>query len=306
MNRTILVVFAAIIVPFTLFSTEPSAFGAGNLNNPKPYGLTSTEEVILENKKNLQNVVVKSNNQANKVDSIRDRIDGLQEVIEGLVVKSHENKINIQKLSQKSNQELESSNEYEKRLSEVSEKNTKTVEELKLAVAEMSSILNTIKTSYVTKQEFNAMVEDVNRFKSLVAKELKNPSKETKSTFSGMNNAEIYNKAKTLYDNKQYTNAIEYYSYLIDQNYKSATSHYMIGEMNYYRKNYAQAVAYFKKSATLHSEASYMPTLMLHAAVSMEKTGDKLNAQSFYNAIISKYPNSEYAQSAKKNLSSMN
>ena len=308
MNRTILVAFATIIVPFTLSSSEPSAFGAGNLNNPKPYGLTSSEEVILENKKNLQNVVVKSNNQANKVDSIRDRIDGLQDVIEGLVIKSQENKINLQKLSQKNSEALDSSNEYEKRLSEISEKNSKSLEDMKLVVTELSSLVHAFNTTYVTKQEFNTMVESVNKFKDLVAKELKSTSTPTKSksTLSSMNNAEIYDKAKALYDKKHYTDSIEYYSYLIEQNYKPATAHYMIGEMNYYRKSYDQAIAYFKKSATLHADASYMPTLMLHTAVSMEQTGDKANAQSFYKAIIAKYPDSNYAVNAKKYLNLMN
>ena len=306
MNRTLLVAFATIIVPFTLFSAEPSAFGAGNLNNPKPYGLTSSEEVILENKKNLRNVVVKSNNQANKVDSIRDRIDGLQDIIEGLAIKSQENKINLQKLSQKNSEELDSSNEYEKRLSEISQKNSQSIDEVKSVMAELSSLVNSINSTYVTKQEFNAMVDDVNKFKDLVAKELKSTATPVKSKFSGMENAEIYNKAKAFYDKKYYTDAIEHYSYLIDHNYKPATAHYMIGEMKYYRKNYSEAIAYFKKSASLYSDASYMPTLMLHTAVSMENTGDKQNAKSFYNAIIAKYPDTKYAKNAKKYLSSMN
>ena len=85
------------------------------------------------------------------------------------------------------------------------------------------------------------------------------------------------------------THAQQQYLYLIEKKYKPARSHYMIGEMNYYRKNYSEAIAYFKKSASLYAKASYMPTLMLHTAVSMEKTGDKKNAKSFYKGIISKY-----------------
>lgn len=306
MNRTLLVVIATIIVPFTLFSAEPSAFGAGNLNNPKPYGLTSSEEVILENKKNLHNVVVNSNNQANKVDSIRDRIDGLQDIIEGLAIKSQENKIYLQKLSQKNSEVLDSSNEYGRRLSEISQKNSHSIEEVKSVMAELSSLVNSINSTYVTKQEFNEMVNDVNNFKDLVAKELKSSPTPVKSKFSGMQNVQIYKKAKAFYDKKYYTDAIEHYTYLIDQNYKPATSHYMIGEMKYYRKNYSEAIAYFKKSASLYSKASYMPTLMLHTAVSMEKTGDKKNAKSFYNAVIAKYPDTKYEKNAKKYLSSMN
>lgn len=49
----------------------------------------------------------------------------------------------------------------------------------------------------------------------------------------------------------------------------------MVGEIEYYKNNHAEAIAYFKKSATLHSKATYMPTLLLHTAIAMEKSGEK-------------------------------
>ena len=95
MNRIYLAALFAAIVPLTLTSAEPSAFGAGNLETSQPYGLTSSEKVILQNKNKLNKVVVKSNNQANEVDSLRERIDGLQTIIEGLSRKSQTNKLNL-------------------------------------------------------------------------------------------------------------------------------------------------------------------------------------------------------------------
>jgi len=305
MIRIFLVAIIATITPFPLLSNEPSAFGAGNLNNPKPYGLTSTEEVILENKQNLHKVVVNTNNQANKVDSIRDRIDGLQGVIEGLAKKSQKNKIVLQLLSEKNLQALKSSDEYEKRLSEMTQNNSKSIEEIKVLVSELSSLVHTINKTYVSKNEFNSLVEDVNKFKELVSKELKSSSKSSKSSLDKMDRGKVATKAQTFYDKKLYNKSIEYYTYLIDKNYKPARAHYMIAEMKYYRKNYAEAIAYFKKSVSLYDKASYMPVLMLHTAVAMEKTGDKSNAKAFYNGIISKFPGSEYAIKAKKHLSLM-
>ena len=90
------------------------------------------------------------------------------------------------------------------------------------------------------------------------------------------------------------------YEYLIEKNYKPAYAHYMIGVMNYRRKNYANAIAYFKESAKLYSKASYMPTLLLHTAVAMKRTGDKQNAQKFFKVLMKKYPSSAEAKSAKK------
>ncbi len=302
MNRIFLVAFIATMVPFNLAGAEPSAFGAGNLNNAQPYGLTSSEEVILQNKKNLKKVVVKSNNQAYEVDSLRERIDGLQTIIEGLSRKSQENKLNITSLNQKNSDELVTSNEYEKRLSEISEINAQEIKELKVVVEDISTLLNSINSAYVSKDDFNTLVSDFNKFKSLVSKELKKGTTPKKSKLEKKSNAEIAKLAKQNYDKKYYTKSIEYYTYLIDVNYKPARAHYMVGEMKYKRKNYSEAIAYFKKSASLYSKASYMPSLMLHTAISMDKTGDKDNAKSFYKGVISKYPNTQEAKTAKNNL----
>jgi TolA-binding protein len=45
-----------------------------------------------------------------------------------------------------------------------------------------------------------------------------------------------------------------------------------------------------------------MPSLMLHTAIAMEQTGDIKNAEAFYNGVIKKYPKSEEARDAKKNI----
>ncbi|MDA3908136.1 MAG: tetratricopeptide repeat protein [Sulfurimonas sp.] len=302
MNRIFLVVLFATIVPFNLISAEPSAFGAGNLETSEPYGLSSSEKAILQNKDKLKKVLVKSNNQANEVDSLRERIDGLQTIIEGLSRKAQENKLTLKNLDEKNRQELISSNEYEKRLGEISQVNALEIKDMKLAVAELTALLNIVNSDYVTKDEFNTLVSDFNKFKELVAKELKNSPAPVPSKIS---NAEMAKLAKQNYDKKYYTKSIDYYTKLIENNYKPAYAHYMIGEMKYKRKNYSDAIAYFKKSASLYSKASYMPVLMLHTAVSMEETGDIKNAKIFYKGIVSKYSNSEHAQTAKNRLSKL-
>jgi len=305
MNRIFLVAIFATMVPLHLVSAEPSAFGAGNLNNPEPYGLTSSEKVILQNKTNLKKIAVKSNNQANEVDSLRERIDGLQTILEGLSQKSQENKLHIKSLDQRNSDELNNSNEYERRLSEVSQQNSQEIDNIKLTLDELLTIVDSINISYVSKNEFNSLVSDFNKFKEQVAKELRVGAKSKKSKFEKMSNAEVAKLARANYDKKYYTKSIEQYTHLINKNYRPARAHYMIGEMYYYRKNYSDAIAYFKKSASLYSKATYMPVLMLHTAVAMDKTGDKKNAKSFYNGLISKYPNSKYAKTAKSNLNKM-
>jgi len=294
------VLLLSTVFPILLTAAEPSAFGAGDLNSPNPYGLTSNEKVILDTKNRLHKVSVKSNNQENQLDSLRERIDGLQSIIESLSRKAHNNKITLQKQNQLSKLKTKNSSEYEKRLGEIVQVNSDSLAKQKIVMGEMSLLLDTINAKYVSKNEFNELVNDVNKFKSLIAKELKGTSnrKSSKSKLDKLSSKEVYSEAKKYFNKKYYTNAIENYELLIRRNYKPAYSHYMIGEMNYKRKNYANAISYYKKSSSLYSKASYMPTLMLHTAVSMSKTGDKHHANSFFKAVVAKYPNSVEAKEA--------
>jgi len=321
MKNLTLATFIVATVPLLLYSAEPSAFGAGNINNPHPYGLTKSEKVILENKnslinnkKNLRKVEIKSNRQANEVDLLRERIDGLQTIVESISRKSHKNKVNLQKLNNQKIEESKNSNEYEIRLGNVTQSNSQNIQlnsdniaKIKLVIDELSLLINSINAKYITRDEFNLLVDDVNSFKALIVKELKaqkkvHVKKVSKSPFANMTNGDVATKAKRLFDKQYYTDAIKYYKYLIEKNYRPAQSHYMIGEMYYKRKNYADAISYFKKSATLYSKASYMPNLMLHTANSMDRTGDKQHARNFYRGILAKYPSSKEAIEAQKSL----
>jgi len=303
MKRSKLVFLLLTALPNLLLSAEPSAFGAGDLTSQQPYGLTSNEKVILQTKKNLHKVSVKSNNQANELDSLRERIDGLQSIIESLSRKAHNNKINLQKQNEQTSLSNDSNDEYEKRLSTIVESNSLNIKKLQLLATELTKQVDVINAQYVSKVEFNKLVDDVNNFKVLMVKELKgNTKKSQKNKFDSLSSKEIYNQAKVYFDKKYYTNAIENYTHLIKKKYKPAYSHYMIGEMNFRRKNYSNALSYFKKSSSLYKKASYMPTLMLHSAISMNKTGDEEHAKVFFNAVVSKYPNSNEAIKANEYL----
>jgi TolA-binding protein len=297
MNRSLSIAIFAILLPHSLISAEPSAFGAGNLNISNPYGLTESEKALLENKKNLRNVVVKSNNQANEVDSLRERIDGIQSIIESLSLTSRNHELALKSIDKKDDEKI---NEL------INEKilvNSNEIKKINIAILEISKLLDKINAAYVSKDEFNSLVKNVNKFKDLVSKELKNVSSSNKKASKKLTNGDVATKAKTNYEKKNYTEAIQNYNYLIEHNYKPAKSHYMIGEIYFNMKNYADAIAYFKKSAKLYSKASYMHNLMLHTAISMDKTGDKKNAKTFYSAVISKYPQSSSAKIAKNKLS---
>ncbi|MCF6331061.1 MAG: tetratricopeptide repeat protein [Sulfurimonas sp.] len=305
MNKTIVSYLSVFLFTSITLFAEPSAFGAGDMGNPNPYGLTSEEQLLLKNKKNLKKVIVKSNNQSNKLESLRDRIDGLQDVVESLGRNAHKNKQNLKNFNQQNIDSINNSNEFENRLIEISKKNTEDIAKINLLIDELSRLIDTINENYISKKEFNALVNDVNKFKQLVAKELKSETKVNSS--SSKSSGDIATEAKVYYDKQYYTDAIELYTYLIEKNYKPAYANYMIGNMKYYRKNYSEAVAYYKTSTKLYSAANYKPKLMsklmLNSAISMKHLGDLKNAKIFFKSIIKKYPNSKYSKKAEEELS---
>ncbi len=287
--------------PVIICAAEPSAFGAGNLDNPNPYGLTSAEKNILKNKQTMTVIKKKSSANALQVDSLLERVDGLQTIVEGLNQKAQANHTELKRLHDA--KDLDDTPERLEKLEMVVQANEENVLKLKTVLDEFSILIDTINSNYVTKAEYNKLVDDVNEFKVLVSKELKSISKSTSTKKkSSQSSGDLATQAANNYKKKYYTKAIEQYKELIARNYKPAYAHYMVGEMWYYRKDYAQAVAYYKESAKLYDKASYMPTLMLHTAISMEKTDDKKNADAFLNAVITKYPDSKAASIAREEL----
>lgn len=292
-----------------LCAAEPSAFGAGDLNNPNPYGLTESEKHILKNKQTLEAVKAQSRDTESQVGSLRERIDGMQSIVEGLNENVHANRQSVTELKEAMMQERGAQRETVAQLESAVKANEQNVLQLKKVLEEFSRMLDTINGNYVTKDEFNTLVKEINTFKSEVAKELKQRAA-AKSASGGapldkMANAEVAKQAEEYFEKEYYTKALEYYEHLIRKKYKPARAHYMVGEIWYARKDFGQAIAYYKKSAQLYSKADYMPTLMLHTAISMQATKDIDNAKKFYSGVVAQYPNSEEAATAASRLSKL-
>ena len=294
----------AFLLPLSLFAGEPSAFGAGNLDSDNPYGLTSGEKTILKNKKRLDSIIHKSSANESQIGSLLGRVDGLQSIIEGLNEKAENNRRELKLISDHidTDDSMVKLQMLVKENQAISKANEANIASLRSVLDEFSKLIDTVNNNYVSKKEYNVLVNDVNEFKRLVAKELKSGSASKGNTSAKIGSADLAAKAKENYDRKRYTKSIEQYVTLIARGYKPARANYMVGEMWYYRKDYGKAISYFKESAKLYDKASYMPTLLLHSAISMEKTGDMQNAQVFFKAIIAKYPGSSAAAIAQDHL----
>ncbi len=291
-----------LLFSLTLFADEPSAFGAGDLDSDNPYGLTAAEKKILQNNKTLQQNNRKLNSHKSEIESLRERIDGLQSILESIAMKSQQNKVALGDISKSRENEGSSTQERLLSLETQIATNGENIVQLKVAIEELSKLMDTQSATFVTKDEHNALVSDVNDFKVLVADALKKSSKKSSTNVS---NGDLATQAKKHYDQNSYAKAVNDYKELVNRKYKPAYGHYMIAQSYFAMRDYGQAIAHYKESASRYKKASYMPTLMLRTAYSMEKTGDVANAKKFYNAVIAKYPGSEEAIKAEKYLSQL-
>lgn len=283
------------------FASEPSVFGAGDLNNPNPYGLTNEEKLILENKKEIQSVMQKHNVQNAKVETVAERIDGLQTVIEGLTQTSNEHSIALQRLTKEAgdgNTTL-SIDELKKQV----DANTENIAQFKALLGELSIVVDGINANYVTKEQFGALIKQLKVNPASVAAAA--PPATGGSTPATMDNATLEKEGKRLFGEKKYLEALGHFEQMVQNKYKMAEGHFMIGEIHFERKSYKAAIANYKESASRNEKAIYMPTLLLHSGISMEKIGDIATAKGFYQATVSKYSGSGAAKEASERLSKL-
>lgn len=283
-----------VILPLlysSIFASEPSAFGAGDLNNPNPYGLTHEEKLIQENKKEIEGIAHKNNLQSAKVESVSERLDGMQGIIEGLSQSLNEQKIAIAKLtsvSEDTNQSVTLDT-----LSKQNSVNEANIIQLKALLEDLSHSVDTINSSYVSKEDFAELMKELK-----VSTPISNTPKK-------LDNISMEKEAKKLFDEKKYPEAQSYYEMMVQKKYKPSESNFWIGESYFERKKYKEAIGYYKKSASGNDKAPYMPTLLLHTGMSMENTNDTASAKAFYQATISKFPGTGAAVSAQEKLAKL-
>ena len=205
-----------------------------------------------------------------------ERIDGLTTVIEGLSAAINELQ-QPQTISTSTVDESDGSN----------------TELLK----KLASMIDEINTNYVSKEELDNALSSTKKVKSTTK-----TVTEKKETTEGKSNAQLYSEAVRLFGKKRYEEAQKRFEITDAKGYKPAASNYYLGEIAYYTKKYEDAIFYFKKSAGIYDKASYIDTLLLHTAVSLEKSGDRGQAKAFYENIIENYPGKNSAKISKERL----
>ncbi|HEX5328659.1 tetratricopeptide repeat protein [Sulfuricurvum sp.] len=287
-------VHLSFLLSITLSATEPSVFGAGDLNSPTPYGLTHEEKLILENKKEIQTVIQKNSAQNAKVETVSERLDGMQGILEGLSQRSNEQTLTLQKLQERVLSDGNASSGVEDLGKQVAA-NRENIAQFKTLLEELSRVVDEINSNYVSKEQFASLIKQLKV--NLPETSVQSPAK--------MTNTALEKEANRLFGQKQYSEAQKYFEQMVQKKHKVAESLFMIGETQFERKGYKEAVSSYKESASKNEKALYMPTLLLHSGISMEKTGDSATAKAFYQATISKYGGTGAAKEAQERLAKL-
>ncbi len=275
------ILYAALMVATFGYAEEPSAFGTGMTQGANPYGLNETEKLMIENKRT--SLANKRQIKALKleIERLKEQLEGLRSVVEGMGQK-------IGKTDKKIS-ELRQSPEPSKDLSSLQEQIDALKEKQQQQYEKIEKVL----------QKLGAMIDDLSARRSTAST---TPPKSKKKKPTPKTNAQLLKEAIAKYRAKKYDEAIELFDSLHKAEYKPAQATYYLGEISYYEKRYTDAIFYFKKSVEYYDKASYMPTLLLHTAISFEKIKDKENARRFFNALIESYPDTKQAQMASKHL----
>lgn len=130
----------------------------------------------------------------------------------------------------------------------------------------------------------------------------KSTSTASSDSFTDKPTSKIYSEGVRLFVKQRYDEAEKRFVITDKKGYKPAASNYYLGEIAYYTKKYEDAIFFYKKSASLYDQASYIDVLLLHTAISLEKTGDKSQAKTFYQNIIDTYADKKSAKIAKEKL----
>lgn len=333
MNKYIL---SFLITSTLAVAQEVSVFGAGDLNAKNPYGLNSSEKHILKNQKKLNSLTSKVSDVKLLINSLNKRLEGLESIYEGDSSKLNSTVLKMNQLIKQvdlssdvaaknsaDTEEIKNVSEQLLNMKEETDKEVrKSISTLKRAVSKLSKLVNKINSQYVSEQELKsnmnqfvtrAEFEALKKAVGVKSTSVSTPSsvkikKETTAKSKDLTASDrksLSQSAKDDYKKRNFTKAIPKFEQLVELNYKPAEGNYYLAEMWYVRKKYDLAINHFKKSAILYDQAAYMPTLLLHSAISFEKIKDKENARSFYSTLIDLYPSASESKIAKKNLSKL-
>ncbi|MWV61277.1 hypothetical protein DCO58_10465 [Helicobacter saguini] len=255
----------------------------------------------------------------NKIANLEQSVDGIKTVYEGMSATSRQDSItlknqvekieNLQQIVDSYQASQKTQVETIRNLKAQVEANTKNIEMLNQKIDKLSNTFlqaneEILKQIQVLSEQALLLQNSIQGIQNQpIIESIQEDSKAQqvssgkKYNFSSDNNANL-KEAKNLLRQKKLDDAKAYFEYLIDQKFAVAESSYYVGEIYYVRKEYNEALPYYKSSASLDSKASYMPILLWHTAWSFKYLGDEENYKKFLKTLVALFPTSEQGKKA--------
>ncbi|AJC91773.1 Tol-Pal system protein YbgF [Campylobacter subantarcticus LMG 24377] len=310
----------------TFLHAEISAFDAGKVDTKTPYGLTQNEKLQYENQERLRALNEYYTNLTSKINTVVENIEGLQSVTEGL--NAQYSKANTKLLSLEETyqnfdtnitREIQNLRAYVEENRQIQEKNH---QEIQKVLSEITTLINKINDDYISKEDMNktitffqaeiARVQNQTKITPVVpdasddnkTEEIIEDVNETQEvvvvkkddSWKNLDSSEILKQAINETNKNQFEDAEEKFEHLISIHYKPARSTFWLGEIRYKQQDYAGALGFYKKSSAISTKGDYVPKLLYHTAISLDKVGDPKSANKFYKALKTAYPDSPEAK----------
>jgi len=283
------------LIPIILLA-DVNPFNAGNLNSSSPYGLTPDEKAILSNKKNIQkidqNIQSLQQNLAkikfklsNYNEIIKDKLSAMPTVIDE--INSAMNDISV--LKKEYNQTQNQIKNLQNNINSLNQKVNSlenNITDIKESIQEIVKIQN---QNFLTlKQSIVDIVNKLNRLKQPISAK------------------DAFYKAKKYYIDGKLNEAKKYFIYALSKNYMPATSSFYLGEIAYKKKDYKEALAYYKNSVKLYpKKTGFGAELLYHTGKSFLYLNNKKAAKLSFEKLIADYPKSKLASFVKKDLAKL-
>lgn len=285
-------IFAALFGAVFLFSEEVSVFDAGNVNSENPYGLTENEQILLKNKQRLDQIQSSLRTQEDNIDGLRSVIEGTNKQISNLEQRLSD--VEIRATGKSNSNKVSTINKQE--ITQMQDDIAWIKEQIKIINSKLGNSTTQQKKNDVDfKKKSDISDTDISDIQDIenqtqTAQNIKQNAKKSST--------EILKEADELYKNKKYTDAKELYSTLKTAKFQPAKVNFMLGEIAYFEQDYNTALSHYKTSLNLSDTSEFMPKLLYHSAISLDKIGDTKNANKFYSYLKSKFPNSKEANAA--------
>jgi len=291
---------AALIIgaALSLHGAEISVFDAGNINTDSPYGLTENEKVLYEQRKQIEKLTKDLSQIRSQFDQLDSQVQGVRSVLDGTASKVGQSDAKTRSLSQKVemldanvtalSKQIEHLSEVLHQTQETQKSNN---EKIHTVLAELSSLIDSINSNYAPKSQVDELAQKV---ESLLVQS----AKKDYSSLESKEGAVLIKEALEHFNANRLDEAKIRYEILVKKNYKPARSNFYLGEIAYKKEEWRTAIKHYKISIDLYDKADYIPRLLYHTAISFDKIGEPSNANAFYKALKTNYPNSKEAKAS--------